>query len=205
MKPKTAFLFSSLLMLSVNVCAHERFESYTWFDEDTNQEVFSRFSHNGSIPREDFASFSIQCSIAEGDLSGEVRLFLTDLKGIGVPFADVRIHMSIDNKYRYQFKGEMSKNSFLSAYVMNVPSNFFNHLKTGENILVKSYSSNKLQSRNEFSLSGSSDAIRFIEEKCGVSLSDSYEVTRKKEMIRKKYHRKIESLRRQMEQEISKI
>lgn len=186
----------SIALSTLFLCASASaaFSSHNWTDDMTDTKAYSKYTSVKSSGYNNYATFGFECRVNEGKQSRRMSIEVSDDNGFATPNADLLVKVRVDKGQIYSLKGHTYSNSYRSAFINDVPDELYTELKSGNKVVVNIYKYDQLKSQNTFSLSGSSKAIDYVSNKCGVERGISDEIVLQKKEINDFYDKEIAKL-----------
>lgn len=185
MKIKLVVLVSALL---ASQSASAVFKSNNWSDEMNDVKVYEQYTSNlgGSI--------GFRCDVQKGKHK-DFMLTFSSKEYVTIPSSDrIEIKVRVDDGEVYNLKGRTYSNSDRSGDIRNIPESLLNAIKSGSNLLVNIYVSNRLKMNQSFSLSGSAKALQQIGDRCDFVVGSNPELEIKIKEIERKRDEEIKEI-----------
>lgn len=187
-------LLPVLLMSLVAFNASASFRTNNWQDEISDTKVYTKYTSVKSSGYDNYQYFGFECRIVDGKSTGIVSLQFDGSEAVGTPNSEVQIAMRVDKGEVYDLVGRTYNNSYRSGYIRTVPASLYSELKTGSKLHMKLYNGRRLEVSETFSLAGSTSAINFVSNKCGLVVGESDDLVAKKKEINEFYDNEIAKL-----------
>ena len=170
------------------------FKTNNWQDEMSDTKIYTKYTSVKSSGYNNYQYFGFECRIVDGNSTGRVQLQFDGSEAVGTPNSDVQISMRVDKGKVYELVGRTYSNSYRGGYIRIVPASLYSELKAGSKLHMKLYNGRRLEVSETFSLAGSTSAINFVSNKCGLVVGESDELVAKKKEINDFYDNEISKL-----------
>ncbi len=185
-----SMLIGSMLAFNSNAA----FQTNNWQDEMSDTKIYSKYTSVKSSGYKNYQYFGFECRIIDGTPSGKVQLQFNGDAAVATPNSAVQIDLRVDKGRVYKIQGNTYSNSYRAGYMRDIPEELYSELKAGSKLHMKIYSGRELEVSETFSLSGSTAALNYVSDKCGLALGQSDKLVAQKKEINDYYDNEIAKL-----------
>jgi hypothetical protein len=173
-KTTSAFV-ASIIAFSANAA----FQTNNWNDQMSDTKVYVKYTSVKSGGYNNYQHFGFECRITDGSRTGRVQLQFDGDSAIATPNSNVKIDLRVDKGQVFSLEGSTYSNSYRAGHIRDIPDELYTELKTGSKLHMNIYHGRELEVSETFSLAGSTAALNYVTNKCGIVVGESDELITK--------------------------